>query len=318
MKLTDLSILFVIIVLPFILILRIKSENLQNAAYKSEVINRYLDAAVEDASEAMIIRGVDKEIEISCENAVNTFFNTLFINFNVGGDERAKSLLSAYIPVIVLIDYDGYFVMSMEEYTNSKGEAEQKMIWKPKKPYVYESGGFIYLFTLEQKVTVYSSSSKRFYEGLPEDIKVNLPAADVLENGLFDDVRKRTIVESIKNDVNAAINKHNKYAVRFGITYNFSPPSISDGDWQRNIEDVGFLAFFQGLPIGLNGQRYNSFALGAARIVRKSIYYIEKGANDLFYYHRDKCQVLTERNKPYDSREECALDGAFPCPVCSP
>lgn len=318
MKLTDLAILFVIIVTPFILILRVKSENLSNAAYKSEVINRYLDAAAEDASEAMIIRGSGSKIEISSEKAVNAFFNTLFVNFNIMDDERAKSILSAYIPVIVLIDYDGYSVMSMEEYTNSSGEIEQKMIWKPKKPYVYESDGFIYLFTLDQKVTVYSQAQSRFYEGMPEDIRVNLPNARVLDNDLFGDVRKRTIVELIRNDVNTAINKHNKYAARFGITYNFSPPSISDGDWHRNIEDVGFLAFFQGLPIGLNGQRYNSFALGAARIVRISSYYIEKNANDLFYYHREKCPVLTERSKPYDSREECAIEGAFPCPVCSP
>jgi hypothetical protein len=318
MKLTDFAILFVIIVLPFILILRIKSENLQNAAYKSEVINRYLDTAVEDASEAMIVRGVNNKIEISRENAVNTFFNTLFINFSTAGNKRAESILSAYIPVIVLIDYDGYSVMSVEEYTNSFGEKEQKMIWKPKRPYVYESDGFIYLFTLDQKVTVYSPAANRFFEGLPEDIKASLPGTGVLDGDLFDDVRKRTIIESIRNDVNRAINKHNKYAARFGITYNFSPPSISDGDWYRNIEDVGFIAFFQGIPIGLNGQRYNSFALGAARIVRKSSYYIEKSANDLFYYHREKCRILTEKNKPYDSCEECALEGAFPCPICNP
>ncbi len=278
----------------------------------------YNSTTVEDASEAMIVRGVNNKIEISRENAVNTFFNTLFINFSTAGNKRAESILSAYIPVIVLIDYDGYSVMSIEEYTNSSGETEQKMIWKPKKPYVYERDGFIYLFTLDQKVTVYSPAANRFFEGLPEDIKASLPGTGVLDGDLFDDVRKRTIIESIRNDVNRAINKHNKYAARFGITYNFSPPSISDGDWYRNIEDIGFLAFFQGIPIGLNGQRYNSFALGAARIVRKSSYYIEKSANDLFYYHREKCRILTEKNKPYDSCEECALEGAFPCPICNP
>jgi len=318
MKLTDLAILFVIIVMPFILILRVKSENLRNAAYKSEVINRYLDAAVEDAAEAMIVRGSGSRIEISREKAVNAFYNTLLINFNITGDERTKSVFSAYVPVIVLIDYDGYSVMSMEEFANSSGEMEQKMIWKPKKPYVYESEGYVYLFTLDQNVTVYSQSENRFYEGLPEDIRLKMPNAHVLDDGLFDDVRRRTIVELIRNDVNTAINKHNKYAARFGITYNFSPPSISDGDWNRNIEDVGFLAFFQGIPIGLNGQRYNSFALGAARIVRKSSYYIEKNANDILYYHREKCPVLTERYKPYDSRVECAIEGAFPCSVCRP
>ena len=96
MKLTDLAILFFIIVTPFILILRVKSENLSNAAYKSEVINRYLDAAAEDASEAMIIRGSGSKIEISSEKAVNAFFNTLFVNFNTAGTKDQKHTFSVY------------------------------------------------------------------------------------------------------------------------------------------------------------------------------------------------------------------------------
>jgi hypothetical protein len=317
MKTTDLAILFVIITLPFMQILRIKSDNLQNTAYRSVLLNSYIDAAVEDASQAMIELSGGNKITISREKAMNAFLQTLFINFNVN-DRIDQLRLMAYIPAVVLIDYDGFSICSMEEYINSEGDIEQKMVWKPKKPYAYESDGFIYLFTLDSYVKVYNSDTNIYYEGSFTDLKEKLPGTLLKDVEIFEQVRKRTIVEAIESEVNNAINLHNTYAGRFGISYRFSPPSISNADWHRNIEDVGFLAFIQGIPIGLGGERFNSFALGASRIVRKKTYYIQQDSNGLFYYHRSQCPNLTEKSEAYDSREECAGKGAFPCHYCRP
>jgi len=68
----------------------------------------------------------------------------------------------------------------------------------------------------------------------------------------------------------------------------------------------------------LQGERFNSYALGASRIVRKTYYYIQENANGLRYYHRENCPELTVRDKAYDSREDCAMEGAFPCHTCRP
>lgn len=318
MKVTDISILFVIIILPFVQILRIQTDNLQNTAYKNMVIDRYLDAAVEDASEAMVIRGEYNKVAFSRDKAFSAFCSTMFANFHVLGNEADQDRLMLYIPVMVLVDYDGYWVCSMEEYTNSEGNKEEKMVWKPKKPYGYESNGYVYLFTLDRQVKVLDISANRFYEGTQQDLKGDVPEEIILKDDLFEEVRKRTIMEAIKREVNDAINAHNTYANRYGITYRFSPPSISDGDWYKNIEDIGFLAFFQGIPTGLRGMRYNSFALGAARIVRKGHYYIQQDANGLFYYHRETCSELTQREEVFDSPQECAMEGAFPCHNCTP
>ncbi len=318
MKITDISIVFVIIILPFIQILRIQTDNLQNTAYKNMVIDRYLDAAVEDASEAMIIRGDYNRISISKDKAISAFCATMFTNFNVMGNEAEQNRLMLYVPVMVLVDYDGYWVCSMEEYINNEGSKEEKMVWKPKKPYSYESKGYVYLFTLDNQVKVLDTSANRFYEGTQQDLKGDVHEEIILQDELFEAVRKRTIMEAVKKDVNEAINAHNTFAQRYGITYRFSPPSISGGDWYRNIEDIGFLAFFQGIPTGLRGLRYNNFALGAARIIRKERYYIQQDANSLFYYHRETCSKLTQREEVYDSPAECALEGAFPCHTCAP
>lgn len=319
MKITDLAILFVIITLPFVFLLRIKTDNLQNAEYKSTLLNEYLDTAVEDASNAMVVKGMNDKISVSREKALEAFFQTLYANFNIISDDIAKQNLKAYIPVIVLIDYDGFWIYSMETYTNMNGEKIQEMLWKPKKPYSYESNGFVYLFTLDDYIKVFDTSDNTFYEGKRGELSEELPMDRVINDcKLFDQVRKRTIIEAIKSDVNTAINEHNKYAKLYGITYQFSLPSISDGDWHKNIEDIGILSFIQGIPIGLGGERFNSYALGAARVVRRDYYYIQQDQNGIYYYHREKCPHVTERKKVYDSRQECALMGALPCHTCNP
>lgn len=318
MKVTDIAVLFVIIILPFVQILRIQTDNLQSTAYKNMVLDRYLDAAVEDASEAMVVRGAYRKANISRDKAFSAFCDTMFANFGVLGNEADQNNLMLYIPVMVLVDYDGYWVCSIEEFTNDEGNKEEKMVWKPKKPYSYERDGYLYLFTLDNQVKVLDLSTNQFHDGTQQELKGIVSEDIILQDELFDAVRKRTVMEAIKKDVNDAINAHNAFANRYGITYHFSPPSISEADWYRNIEDIGFLAFFQGIPTGLRGIRYNSFALGAARIVRKEQYFIQQGANCIFYYHRETCSELVNKNEVFDSREECAMQGAFPCHTCTP
>ncbi|NLK68680.1 MAG: hypothetical protein GX283_05910 [Clostridiaceae bacterium] len=319
MKITDIAIIFILITLPFLLLFRIKSDNLQSVEFQSIVLNKYIDTAVEDASIAMVTRGENDKVTISRDKALDAFFDTLYTNFNLTDNDISQYTLQGYIPVVVLIDYDGFWIYSMETYKNSSHEEISEMIWKPKKSYAYEQDGYVFLFTLDDYVKVLNTVDNSFFEGKCETVRSSLPSNEILQdNILFEEVRKRTIVECIKNDVNAEINEHNKYARLFGITYNFCPPIISDDDWHNNIEDIGFLSFIQGIPIGTSGEKLNSYALGAARVVRKNHYYIQQDDNGLDYYHRELCPLVISKDEIFDSREECAIKGAFPCRMCKP
>ena len=46
-------------------------------------------------------------------------------------------------------------------------------------------------------------------------------------------------------------------------------PVIDDEDWVRALNDVGLLVFAQGFPV-LYGQKYEHYALGGARVIRKA------------------------------------------------
>ena len=73
MKITDIAIIFILITLPFLLLFRIKSDNLQSVEFQSIVLNKYIDTAVEDASIAMVTRGENDKVTISRDKALDAF-----------------------------------------------------------------------------------------------------------------------------------------------------------------------------------------------------------------------------------------------------
>ncbi|RCX13012.1 hypothetical protein DFR58_11969 [Anaerobacterium chartisolvens] len=329
MKITNLAIVFVIIVIPFILISNLKLWDMKAVSIKTLEINKLLDAACEDAASALIGRGEDGRITINKEQAVEAFFNSLYINFDVLDNSMLKRKIQGYVPVIAVIDYDGYYIFSQEIYTGALGFSEIKHVWKPKKMFSYSEGTYVYSFTLDDYLTVYdvTDPDNRAYEGAYEDIRL-LHAGSIIDTSeSFDRVRRSTIVESIKDDINYYINLHNRIALKYGITYHFAPPLIQDEDWYRTIDDVGVIAFFQGIPIGTGGDVFNSFAVGGGRLVKHEGYYVESEATSLIqYYHRTGCVDLPYNNGRvdkdkvdiYGSRKECAEKGYYPCPKCNP
>lgn len=319
MKITDLAILFVIIVLPFNLINYLKIGDVKSSSFRTIEINRILDTAIQDGTAKLVEVGANNRVIINKERAVQAFFNSLYVNFDVLDNSVLQRKISGYVPVIVIVDYDGYYVISQETYKNSDSYSEIKHVWKPKKMFSYSDDIYVYTFTLDDHITVYNTLTKAFYKGDYHDLKGKFASNVINDDTFFQQIRRKTIIENIKGDVNYCINKHNDIALKYGITYHFSVPSISNEDWYRTINDVGMLAFFQGLPISTSGERFNSFALGGARIVKGPKYYVEVNATTgVKHYHRESCTILTTMDTVLNSRQECAKNGYFPCIVCNP
>ncbi|MCX7920460.1 MAG: hypothetical protein N3B21_00335 [Clostridia bacterium] len=320
MKLTDLAIIFVIISLPFNLMFGLKIDNVKYSSMRKIELNRILDTATEDGVSKLIEMGEDKKVIINKEQAVQAFFNSLYVSFDITDSKPAQRKINGYVPVIVIADYDGYHVLSNETYTHSGGYTEIKQVWKPKKMYSYADSRFVYSFTLDSFVTVYDSTTGEFHKGDYHDFKSQLPASSIIQNDTtFDEIRRRTIVECLKNDINYYINKHNDIALQYGLTYHFTLPTIKDEDWYKTVDDISMLVFFQGVPIGTGGERFNNFNLGGARIVKTPKYYVETNpATGIKYYHRENCTIPAAKDTIMNSRMECAKNGYLPCSVCNP
>jgi hypothetical protein len=321
MKITNLAILFICIFVPFYLVMDFRTGDQKTAQALSDQYSASLHTAVQDASQ-MLNMNVLQEYEAGYqsrkfffankERALDTFFRTLYLNFDVVNDPVRQGALAGYIPAVAVIDYDGYDLYAVDEYRNANGERVFKHMWRPKKPYSYsDNRGNSINFTLDSYVYAYDFYAKAWVEGFREDLEgtTNIP---LLENAAnFEAMRKSVIVKSIQQDLAYYINKHNEYATRYGVHYTFRLPQISQEEWVNSIDDIGIMAFIQGIPIG--DQFYNNYALGGGRLVKKTEI---KGAVDpstgIKYYYPSTCSYGYREDETFSSERDAAAAGYYP------
>lgn len=168
MKIIHWTIIFVLIVVPFSLVCR-NIINTRFIALKDEVrINNAIDTATYDAVDLLIevaeVSG-DKKIELNptlCKETINQFFRTMCVNYNLPFNEESNAYLQSYIPAIIIVGYDGFYIYSAEKTANGV-----EHILKPKIPYAYkDSMGNIINFTLTNEVKVFCNKTGKTYSGI--------------------------------------------------------------------------------------------------------------------------------------------------------
>lgn len=334
MKLTDLAILFIIIIFPFYLVLHIRGDSITATTYKKAELNRIIDTALEDAATAIASIDGDRNIKIHREEGINTLIDTMAMNLNGNRDPYFINRLFTYLPAIAVVDYDGYYILSTEVYKDKEDQQYTNPLWKPKKKYEYKVGNSYIFFTLtDEFILVRDDQSYKHYR--QQDLKKNVTELRTINNAFggrlsdekfFDQLRRNTIIQSLEQDLAYYINQHNDYAQTYGLAYHFQLPTIDEEDWMRTIDDVSILAFFQGIPLNNNGEYFNSYAIGGARIIKSRPYYMYDSRVGDKTYHRWDCSLLealkSPSSNPYEksaeSREACAIDGYMPCQICQP
>lgn len=323
MKISNITILFVAIIFPMFVLSDLRLDA-QRAA--QETMMKYdwaVRTAVQDAGIALT--GQEQKIDapkydsyknykVNKEEALQAFYKTLFINLGVEDDETIQEAVKRYIPAIVVIGYDGFWIHTEEKMKDGQDENIIRAVWKEKKPYVFaDSKGNSLSFTLDDYVYAYDAGSGTWYEGPREVVNQEVSGRIELLNDeeLFEQVRRTTIVKSIQNDLAHYINAHNQYSRLLGISYTFSLPEIDQEEWNNTIDDVGFMAFIQGLPVG--EKEYNRYALGGGRLIKKKIIYgsIRDGVK---VYYRSDCGFSDEVFEKFTNEKDAAAAGYFPRP----
>lgn len=319
MRISKICVLFILIMFPFFWINELYADEQKNARRLEFRYNIALDAAVQDAAKSLIQTNQEgdemgyqstKHIHVNREGAMQAFNKTLYTNFGIQDDEVAKQVLHTYIPVVLIISYDGYYVYAEDEYTSEKGEMERKKTWSIKKPYVYtDTAGNMFSFTLDEYVKIYNPISRMWLEGDRKELKdrEKLPLLEDAE--AFDSIRRISIISSLQKELGTQINRYNAYLRRIGAAYTFTLPTIKRDDWNNTVDDVGLLAFMQGIPIG--SQRYNHFAFAGSRIVKKSLYYgvMKDGIKIAIKEACGKPELVEE---VFSTEKEAALSGYIP------
>lgn len=170
MKITDFALIFIGITLPIIIVVYVNVSFTIKAEEQEMYYNKLITSAIEDATAAMkeventdktIDYGYsgeqDKKVSINPEIAKNTFFNSLYNNFGIKGNDAAEKYLQLFVPAMAIIDYNGVYISSIEEY-NKDGSTVIEHTVKPKKYYTYS------YYIVKQKDNKYNIVSASGYE----------------------------------------------------------------------------------------------------------------------------------------------------------
>jgi len=317
MKWTNLAIVFFLLELSLFIILDVRMNNVSAVVNKKIEYSKALDSAVDDGVINLVEVDNKRNLILKKENAVDQFYQSLYANFGVIGNSAIESKLKGYIPIILVTDTDGFYIYYSDIYEiNNEVLVVQR--WSEKYPYVYEQDNLIFNFTLGNYLTVYDKSTNSLYKGEYKDLVEVFPDSILANFDTFDSLRRNTIISRIEESMNYYINNHNLIAKQFGITYNFWLPQIDKTDWYRTIDDISMLVVFQGYPYNVaNLDTFNRYTIGGARIRRSNTFYITE-ENGRKYYHRFSCSHVNITGQQYYTKEECALEGAYPCIDCKP
>lgn len=321
MKWIEWAIVGVLIFLPFYVVNRVEAQLLRRTLLTEIRYNAALDAAVDDAARLLIVNADQqrevayasaKRIALNKDEAIASFYRTLEAGFGIAGDPVALGALQRYIPAIVIVGYDGFYVWAEEEWQAADGTAIIKPVWGAKRPYAYTDGaGNSISFTLDQQVLAYDASSRSWHEGLRGDIQREASIPLLRDAALFEQVRRSTIVRAIQDELAYRINLYNEASVRNGVAYTFTLPLISDEEWNNTVDDVGVLAFLQGIPMG--AKVYNQYALGGSRILKRPVI-IGARRGGMKVYFRSDCGYGYPAEETFASEQEAARKGYMPLP----
>src|SRR5574344_451468 len=393
MKITDFALIFIGITLPIIIVVYVNVSFTIKAEEQEIYYKKIVNSAARDAAEQMKeIENSDTDVDygysgksnnkvsVNAQVGVDTFFNSLYKNFGIEGNDSDERYLQLFVPAIAVVDYNGVQISSIEKF-DLNGKAVMQHALKPKRYYSYSysivknasndykivgegenvHSGYdsieknLVEFTQDDYITVRGSYKnagsgknidvKSFYL---TDSKNNdvLCQCDASNTNLKNDVitflqskRKEVIAKTISDEMEYATNNNNFYASEAGITYSFTFPTLNEDTMDNQIENVGFLAFIQGISIG--NKYLNATAYSAAKLTNITRYYLTTPnvANGTKYnrnlYHKDincpeyRLAVHMGITPAYVSTKQQAasvaakkngetIQGFYPCPICNP
>ncbi|WP_138493484.1 hypothetical protein [Paenibacillus pinistramenti] len=320
MKITEWAILFVLLTGPLFWAASVRADNRMEVLLLEQRYNAVLKTAVQDGASQLNLNeqpvyeagyNSDKQFRVDKQSGLDALLHTLFLNFNLADDPAGQRAFMMYIPAVVVMDYDGYWIYGIQEAVNQDGTEERVSTWFPKKPYVYtDSSGSVLAFTLDQQLSYLDTNRKQFLKGRLADLSQGASDPLIAESEKVEAIRRTAIVTSIEEDLEQRIAAHNRFAELAGVNYTFTLPQIPDEEWTNTIDDAGILVFLQGIPVG--DQYYNNFAFSGGRLVRhEPVWGGVDTRTGIKYFYEEACAGQYRTEETFSSERDAAAKGYF-------
>lgn len=173
MKILHWTFIFLALIIPFSIICRNTVDSRFTALQDEVRINNAIDVATKDAIDQIIaVGGFDYDNEFGdvinitpklAMESINTFFHSMAINYNIpykttdttasfekSSDSYIKNYFASYVPAIVVLAYDGFYIYSQELTSNGYEYQLSSKI-----PYTYEAKGYTIGYTLGEDIYLY-------------------------------------------------------------------------------------------------------------------------------------------------------------------
>ena len=354
MKISNYVLISLIAILGFSTISSVRPESLTVMTNLSQQYNAILDTSLDSAVGSMI-ESDDGTLHLNKDECANAFMRSVYAGFGVIDNPSLCDEIKPYIPILVVADRDGFYVRYYEYQDNSYSIVEK---WSIKYPYTYQDSRCVINFRMDEEVQVILNGYNKVYEGdyrtllnkyrsintgsgtaggseyqklvdacmHSQTIGTTVDASPLRSEVSFELARQQAITDCIIEKMNYYLNKHNDVARAFGIQYTFRLPDSASSEIARSCSDVMFMGVFQGYPLGIGtGSVYNKFCISGTRVFKGTKFYVRRSTEDGFlYYHTERCSLgenvdsAGEENWKFDSIEEAAAAGAYPCPYCRP
>lgn len=155
-------------------------------------------------------------------------------------------------------------------------------------------------------------------------------------------IRQDVIVNTVIKEMTYATNANNSYARNAGITYNFEFPTTTQEEMYGTVQNVGFMAFVQGLSVGNKYLNTKAYGLNNLELATRYYFTIPNTTDSKYklnLYHKDtscpeyvvskldtisprytitKQQAASMRISYKVNDVEYTTQGFYPCPICSP
>lgn len=349
MKISRYVLIFTLIFVTYFVITHYSTTRFSYVVNQKTEINNAIDGAIDSAMESIVLTASGYDVDINFEQCASNFYKSLYAGFAAIDNNVTQSKLDLYTPVLAITDVDGLYIYYSEVIDN-----EVRKVWSSKIPYAYSgivvdgstTYSFIMHFGLNDDITIFAESYNSVtsetsantytgvYGGLSQTYPItdrkgnkhleNAPLHEILELGPistyedFVNLRSTVVTDTVTSQMSYYVNNHNRIAEMYGEQFTFQLPSSAESEIARGITDINFICFFQGYPIGTSTtDRYSNFEISGARIAKNSGY-VTQEMDEYLYYHKVSCTHGRGTRKYFETREECALRGALPCPYCRP
>lgn len=314
------AILFLVLALSVTALFSLRIENQKATQKLNEHYAHAVAKAVEDAADTMEYDESERNSmgkERVRETVLNTFFNSISTAFGyemtieLEEDTRPgeyQRALYKHIPVVMLVDNDGYYVWhnTFDENGLIRGKLSSLTTWGEE---LGSGGRFYYVryylgnyVQIREKDTsqIYEGTVEKVYEDMLNDGPVEMAIEKILSSyDAYAVSRNRIVATSIEQTVGYYINNHNtamKMDAMPDNDYVFTMPQQSGGDWIEMVENPAVISFIQGIKVPDSDMYLNVFAFSGAEYSKDMMYYTNN--EDMTYFRNGIDNIPQEGDTP--------------------